>query len=82
MAVTLALSDRIFSCDRSKSLYVSRAVCGGRPHKYKGYDKSKLEKAVLDVLSGVFSTHRAALEYGIPQSTLSDNVRGRVCPGT
>ena len=82
MAVTLALSDRIFSCDRSKSLYASRAVCGGRPHKYKGYDKSKLEKAVLDVSSGVLSTRRAALEYGIPQSTLSDNVRGRVCPGT
>ena len=53
----------------------------GRPLKYKNYDRSNLEKAVFVVSKMGMSTRRAALEYDIPQSTLSDNVRGRVCLG-
>ena len=56
-------------------------VSEGRPHAYKQYDRSKLEKAVFAVSELGMSTHRAALEYDVPQSTLSDNVRGRVCFG-
>ena len=56
-------------------------VSEGRPHAYKQYDRSKLEKAVFAVSELGMSTRRAALEYDVPQSTLSDNVRGRVCFG-
>ena len=41
-----------------------------------------MQKAVQDVESGVLGVRRAALEYNIPKSTLSDRVSGKVQPGT
>ena len=38
-------------------------------------------KALQDVTNGALGVRRAALEYQVPRSTLSDRVTGRVCPG-
>ncbi len=40
-----------------------------------------MDLAVRDVISGANTLRRAALEYGVPRSTLSDRVTGKVCPG-
>jgi len=41
-----------------------------------------MEMALRDVTKGVLGVRRAALEYGVPKSTLSDRVTGRVRPGS
>ncbi len=78
------LVDRVFSSRRQHHDLTSRMVVTGygtsRPSNYKQYDKSKIGKAIVAVKEGM-STRRAAYEYGVPQSTLSDNVRGRVLAG-
>ena len=40
-----------------------------------------MESALKDVTIGSLDVRRAALEYQVPRSTLSDRVTGRVCPG-
>ena len=40
-----------------------------------------MEQAIQDVTNGALGVRRAALEYQVPHSTLSDRVTGRVCPG-
>lgn len=77
------LAERVFS---SRQRITGTTTLGhtyeGRPTNYKQYDRSKLARAIVAVTEGNMSTRRAAVEYGIPQSTLSDNVRGRVLFGT
>ena len=46
--------------------------------QYKQYDSFKLSKAYEDVLMGKCSLRRAALKYGVPLSTLSNCITGKV----
>ena len=50
----------------------------GRPSKYKLYDDDSLYEEVVN--KGV-SIRRAALEYGVPVSTLTDRISGRIAFG-
>lgn len=47
----------------------------------KVWSEGAMERALKDVTNGVLGVRRAALEYNIPKSTLSDRVSGRVRPG-
>ncbi|XP_019863760.1 PREDICTED: uncharacterized protein LOC109592876 [Amphimedon queenslandica] len=53
----------------------------GRPSKYKHYDDDSLYEAYKEVVSKGVSIRRAALEYGVPASTLTDRVSGRIAFG-
>ena len=50
-----------------------------RPVYYKQYhhDEHQFKKAVKQIEAGM-SVHRAALEYGLPKSTLHDRASGKV----
>ena len=73
------LKDRIV-VQRSHSIphisqYTAVAAVRGQ---YKQYDEQKLSTAYNDIITGKLSMRRAAIEYGIPRSTLSDRVTGKV----
>ncbi len=40
-----------------------------------------MERAMKDVTNGTLTVRRAAVEYGVPRSTLHDRVSGKVFPG-
>jgi len=40
-----------------------------------------MENALQEVSAGSLTLRRAALEYGVPKSTLHDRISGRVVPG-
>ena len=52
-----------------------------RPIKYKPWDDDSMQKALEAVTDDGLSVRRAAIEYGVPRSTLGDRVSGRVCHG-
>ena len=43
--------------------------------------EEQMETAMQDVTNGFLGVRRAALEYQVPRSTLSDRVTGKVYPG-
>ncbi len=47
----------------------------------KDWSQESMELALRDVTNGAMAVRRAALEYSVPKSTLSDRVTGRVRPG-
>ena len=47
----------------------------------KEWSEESMELALRDVTNGIMGVRRAALEYNVPRSTLSDRVTGRVRPG-
>ena len=49
--------------------------------KRKEWSEESMELALRDITTGVMGVQRAALEYNVPKSTLSDRVTGRVKPG-
>ena len=49
--------------------------------KTREWTEEQMERAMQDVTNGVLGVRRAALEYQVPRSALSDRVTGRVCPG-
>ena len=51
-----------------------------RSQTRKNWDKSSMERAVQAVRSGA-SIRRAAVDYGVPKSTLGDRASGRVLDG-
>ena len=67
------VSDRVF---RGQFTSVTQTT---RP-KYKKWDTYRMSKAVEAVLSGK-SIRRAALDFNVPKSTLSDRISGRVQEG-
>ena len=48
---------------------------------YVKYSQESLEKAVSLIRSGTLSLRKAAQRFGIPRSTLSDHVTGKIQPG-
>ncbi len=82
--MAISLSNSVFKAGHTTRVAVNyncTPVDHDIPHKFKQYDNLKMEKAVEQVCKGLLSGRRAALEYGIPQSTLSDHIRGHVLPG-
>ena len=49
--------------------------------KTREWTEEQMERAMQDVTNGVLGVRRAALEYQVPRSTLSDRVTGKVYPG-
>ena len=52
-----------------------------RPGKYKPWDDNSMQKALQAVKLDGASVRKAAMEYGVPKSTLGDRVSGRVTHG-
>ena len=78
------LEERVFKYEPNEHtrtpLY--KKVRGIRPNKYCSYNPRSLEKALNAVLYNGLKVSRAAVDYGIPRSTLDDHVKGRVIPGS
>ena len=53
----------------------------GRPLKYKLYDDDSLYETSKEVVNKGVSIRRAALDYGVPVSTLTDRISGRIAFG-
>jgi DNA-binding MarR family transcriptional regulator len=53
----------------------------GKKRRYASYGQEQLDAAVALVRSGKASQRAAAKEFGIPQATISDHLRGRVKQG-
>ena len=52
-----------------------------RPSKYKSWDEVKMAQAFTSVTQERMSIREAALQYGVPKSTLGDRLTGRVLSG-
>ena len=52
-----------------------------RPSKYKSWDGVKMAQAFTSVTQERMSIREAALQYGVPKSTLGDRLSGRVLSG-
>ena len=74
----LPLSERTFRSRRSKLSSALSFSVSERPSTYKLWTDEKLRKAYEEVNGGHLSVRRAAELYGVPKSTLSDRVTGRV----
>ena len=73
--------DRVFrsqSAARNASFF---SQSYSRPGKYKPWDDGCMQKALQAVKLDGASVRRAAIEYGVPKSTLGDRVSGRVTHG-
>ena len=66
-----------FAASMSRTLDESSKLRG----KTKEWTGEQMEKAIQDVTTAALGVRRAALEYQVPRSTLSDRITGRVCPG-
>ena len=79
MLPSVSLKDRVFcsgsSCS-STSLPVGTASRQGRT--YRSWTQQQMERAVTAVLNEGSSIWRAALECGVPKSSLGDCISGRV----
>ena len=74
--------DRVF---RSHSAACNASLLSqsySRPGKYKPWDDDCMQKALQAVKLDGASVRKAAMEYGVPKSTLGDRVSGRVTHGT
>ena len=75
---------RCFSAKRkcSKSAPASlRCICNNRPKKRKGWMEESMTTAIKAVQEGR-SLSQAARDHGVPNTTLYDQVSGRVMHGT
>ena len=53
-----------------------------RSGTYKDWTQLQMDKAVSAVVTDGLSVRRAALQHGVPKSTLGDRISGRVKPGS
>ena len=75
---SVPLKDHIHRSQYRHPLLYAESV--GRLSTYKNYDELRINKAYTAVKSGM-SIRRAAEEYGVPRSTLSDRASGKVQAG-
>ena len=75
------LRQRIFISKAGSQYCHSSQSHADRPEKLKLWKPEAMEKALDAVIVHGVSIRRAALEHGIPRSTLGDRVSGRVLPG-
>ena len=76
MLPSVSLKDRVFRSGSSCSLPVGTASRQGRT--YRSWTQQQMETEVTAVLNEGSSIRRAALECGIPKSSLGDRISGRV----
>ena len=77
--MTVALSSELCGRVARSGVDVSEPLL--LTERRKNWSEETMEMALRDVTNGVLGVRRAALEYGVPKSTLSDRVTGRVRPG-
>lgn len=75
------LSQRVFT-SKARSHFQSSKSYPDRPETFKLWKPEAMEKALNAVITQGISIRRAALDYGVPKSTLGDRVSGRVVPGS
>ena len=75
---SVPLKDRIHRSQHRHPLLHAESM--GRLPTYKNYDEVRINKAYTAVKSGM-SIRKAAEEYGVPRSTLSDRASGKVQAG-
>ncbi|KAM8835159.1 zinc finger protein 346 isoform 1-T1 [Synchiropus picturatus] len=49
--------------------------------KHKRWTEEDMERAFIEVKSGRYTVRKAAIQFGVPKSSLGDRVSGRVAPG-
>ena len=76
MLPSVSLKDRVFRSGSSCSLPVGTASRQGRT--YRSWTQQQMETEVTAVLNEGSSIRRAALECGVPKSSLGDRISGRV----
>lgn len=76
-----SLRERVFQGSKVAYFGTSTDLSSGRPSKYKEWTEERMAIAMRSVLEGK-SIRRAAMESGVPKSTLGDRISGRVLPGT
>jgi hypothetical protein len=70
------MRDRVY---RSSSSSAAGGVClGARVGTYKSWTQQQMDRAITAVVSEGSSIRRAALQCGVPRSSLSDRITGRV----
>ena len=75
------LRERVIRSHSAHGSIPCQFVKENRPARYKQYEQSRMLRALNAVREGQ-SIRRAALEYGLPKSTLGDRMSGRVTHGT
>ena len=75
----IRLKDRVIRSSRESSTF-SCPLVADRPATYKKWanHRDKISLALSEIQEGRLSVRRAAEAYGIPKSTLSDRLTGRV----
>ena len=75
------LKDRVIYGHAAGDTASARSTSLSRPLKYKAWDESKMGQALSSVTKDGMSIREAALQFGVPKSTLGDRVSGRVLIG-
>ena len=79
--VDIPLRERTIHSRSKESVSARQYPAAHSSKPRKEWSCESMELALRDVTNGALSVRRAALEYGVPKSTLGDRVSGRVCPG-
>ena len=77
--VRTPVAQRTF-CSRLPGIPSYSLECQKRPLEYRSYFETNIPMACEAVKDGV-SYRRAEQEFGVPRSTLHDDISGRVAPG-
>ena len=75
------LKDRVIYGHAAGDTASATSTSLSRPLKYKAWDESKMGQALSSVTKDGMSIREAALQFGVPKSTLGDRVSGRVLIG-
>ena len=74
------LKERVYRSSCIGSMPTTNSICA-RTSTYKDWAPFQMDKAVTAVVNEGLSIRRAALQYGVPKSSLGDRISGRVKPG-
>jgi phage portal protein BeeE len=72
------LKDRIIYCRGVCDVVDSAGHSSSRPSKYKSWNEVKTAQAFSAVTQEKISIREAALQFGVPKSTLGDRVSGQI----
>ena len=76
---SLSLKDRVFrSTKYSSSISVPLGATSVRAGTYRIWTQQQMDRAVYEVVNEGSSIRRAALQCGVPKSSLGDRISGRV----
>lgn len=75
------LKDRIIYGGGVRDAAESAGHSSSRPSKYKSWNEVKMAQAFSAVTQEGMSIREAAVQFGVPKSTLGDRISGRVLSG-